>query len=188
MSPDPPREDSGEDENRLRRFSGEFMEGMMNDDEFFIIAPDAPYEMDVEEESEYSDSSDDDGANGGREASTSQMSSSSHEASSIPRRRVELLQGSDGDVLLEGQSRGRYRLLIPFPASTIIEDNPESGTSSNAQSISSDNQAHSSGSSSSNNAPQMEVHESSSDHSQRAIKNQASDAATCDQVRYFKTS
>lgn len=180
MSPDPPREDSGEDENRLRRFSGEFMEGMINDDEFFIIAPDAPYEMDMEEESEYSDS-DDDGANGGREASTSQVPSA-HEGNSIPQQRVELVEGSEGEVLLEGQSRGRYRLLIPFPTSTIVDDNPESDAS-NAQSITSDNQAHSSGSSN-NNAPQVEVHESSSTQSQGAIANPATDAAaSCDEVR-----
>ncbi len=183
MSPDPPREDSGEDENRLRRFSGEFMEGMMNDDEFFIIAPDAPYEMDMDDESEYSDS-DDDGANGGREASTSQGSSRG-ETRSIPQQRVELVGGPEGDVLLEGQSRGRYRLLIPFPASTIIEDNQSesgtSGTSSNVQSTASDNQAHGSGSS--DNTPQIEVHDSSSDHSQRATD--ANAVTTCDEVRFF---
>lgn len=96
MSPDPPREDSGEDTNRIRRFSGEFMEGVLNDDEFFIV-PDAPYELDMEQESDYSDSDEEGGASNAPGRAT-----------------VTVVEGGEEIVISEGQARGRYRLLIPF--------------------------------------------------------------------------
>lgn len=112
MSPDPPREDTGDDENVIRSFTGEFMEGMMNDDEFFIV-PDAPYELDMEEESEYSDS---------------------EEEITAHARRTEVNLG--GDLTEEQvQGRGRYRLLIPFPVASVVDSDQASGGTGGATEI-----------------------------------------------------
>lgn len=103
MSPDPPREESGDDDDdHIRSFNGELFEGVMDDQEFFIV-PDAPYELDMEDESEYSDSEDD-----GHPASSNSAVPNSNS--------VQVTH--EQEFLFEGQrqGRGRYRLLIPFPA------------------------------------------------------------------------
>lgn len=104
MSPDPPREDTGDDDN-IRRLEGEFIEGFPDDQEFFII-PDAPYELDMEEESEYSDSEEEEGVS--QEAAQQNHAQSEGGESNL---------GSN-QIIMEGQGRGRYRLLIPFPPAT----------------------------------------------------------------------
>ncbi|CAL8111666.1 unnamed protein product [Orchesella dallaii] len=106
MSPDPPREDreeTGDDgsSDRIRRFSGEFIEGLM-DDEFFIV-PDAPYELDMEQESDFTDSDEDSPAQQGARNAGS------------PNGEVQAVQVSEQEVSFQTQGRGRYRLLIPFP-------------------------------------------------------------------------
>ncbi|ODN06627.1 hypothetical protein Ocin01_00024 [Orchesella cincta] len=117
MSPDPPREDSGDDDssNRIRRFSGEFMEGMM-DDEFFLV-PDAPYELDMEQESDYTDSDED--------SPSHQNVRSQNGAPTL------LVAEQEFSFPGQVQGRGRYRLLIPFPVDSSSTNNSDNAQISN---------------------------------------------------------
>jgi len=121
MSPDPPREDTGDDDNsnRIRRFSGEFMEGLM-DDEFFIV-PDAPYELDMEQESDYTDSDEDSPARMEAQNAGSQSGE------------VTTAQASEQEFSFQGQGRGRYRLLIPFPVDNSTTTSSDTAQSNNLE-------------------------------------------------------
>jgi len=121
MSPDPPREDSGDDDNnRLGLFNGDVIEGMMDDQEFFLV-PDAPYELDMEDESDYTDT-DDEGGSGATQHTVTVRETAQNPVEGM------LVTGSQEPNVVEGQGRGRYRLLIPFPTATPDTDVSSNGT------------------------------------------------------------